>query len=189
MEILCTNYQRSLTILEQYAGQQMKCPLCASVFTAPALPPAAAEPPPPAAPVPPPPAPSPAAPPPPAPAAPPPAPPPPEPVPGEHAGRASLWISPRVTQYVPAAALFLVLVLTVVPWVGIYPGGVWMDSQNAWQAMVGSTSTDRDLEPQSWVHGKQRQDALPKPLAGKVGDPGFSVLTLFYLLALLGNLV
>jgi hypothetical protein len=37
MELLCPSCQRKLTIPEQYAGQQMKCPLCNNMFTAPAL--------------------------------------------------------------------------------------------------------------------------------------------------------
>jgi hypothetical protein len=207
MEILCPSCQRKLTILEQYAGQQMKCPLCAHVFDAPALPaapgvptfqppapapgPAPAPPtfglqPPAPAPAPPPPGPAgtvpvPGAPPPgaPAPQAPPP-PPPPEPVPTEHTGRFSIWVSPRYVQFAPLALLLLVLLLTLFPWDGFYPGGYGVDTQNAWQATFGSASTDKDLEEMSMVNTKRDKDAV---------DPGFNFLLLLYLLGLLVNLV
>jgi len=203
MEILCPNCQRKLTILEQYAGQMMKCPLCAGTFTAPALPPAPAEPTaaayavqaPPAAPLPetsatPPAVPG-SAPPGLAPSAPS-APGSPEPAPTEPTRRFSLWISPLVGQYLPVALLFLVFVLTFFPWVGIRSGGVWLDSQSAWQAMWGSTSTpDKDAEPLSWFNGKKDRQkvALPQPLAGAAEKPGFGVIALFYLLLLLFNLL
>jgi hypothetical protein len=183
MEILCPHCQKKLTIPDQYAGQVMKCPLCAGTFPAPALPPA---------PVPP------IIPPPPVVAAAPSeqaysatgAAPPMEPVPTDYTGRFSLWISPRITQYIPAVLLFLVFVLTFFPWVGIRPGGVWLDSQSAWQAAFGLTSTpDRDTEPQSWFKGKRRDKALPQPLAGQAEDPGFGVLTFFYLPLLMLNVL
>ena len=39
MNLLCPNCQKMLTVPEQYAGQLMKCPLCAGTFTVPGLPP------------------------------------------------------------------------------------------------------------------------------------------------------
>ena len=38
MNLLCPNCQKMLTVPEQYAGQLMKCPLCSTNFTVPALP-------------------------------------------------------------------------------------------------------------------------------------------------------
>jgi hypothetical protein len=200
MEILCLNCQRKLTIPEQYAGQQMKCPLCQGIFTAPSLPPTTAPDILPAAP----PAPSPAAAPPsPTPAAVPPAPaagpappapaPPPftpatlpqPPVPGEHTGRFSTWISPRYLQFVPLALLLLVFLLTFFPWVGVYMGGYGIDTQNAWQAAFASVSTSSDLEDMSWLkpreEGKGPKGAFTRPPGIEVG---VSVLTIFYLLGL-----
>ena len=55
MNLLCPNCQKPLTVAEQYAGQPMRCPLCAGTFTVPALPQTPPPPPPPS----PPPAPSP----------------------------------------------------------------------------------------------------------------------------------
>jgi hypothetical protein len=198
MEILCPNCQKKLTILEQYAGQMMKCPMCGGTFTAPALPPAEPaamagfEPPPP--PPPPfssvPPAPSGSAAP--GPASLPPSPPISEqPVPADYTGRFSISISPRVTQFIPAGLLFLVFVLTFFAWVGIRPGGVWLDSQTAWQVIFGGTSTpDRDAEPLSWFkeRGKQRVRALQLPMAGEAEPPGWGFLMLFYLPLLLLSL-
>jgi hypothetical protein len=198
MEILCPNCQKKLTILEQYAGQMLKCPLCGGTFTAPALPPAPAVPaaatygvqpasaPPqvvdksthPAITLPPgplPSVPSEAL--------------PEEPVFTEHTGRLSLSISPRIVQYVPAVLLFLVFVLTFFPWVQIRPGDVPVDSQSAWQAALGIISVDKEIEPQSWFIGKQRERALPSPLAGKAERPGFGALAFFYLLLLILNVV
>ena len=38
MNLLCPNCQKPLSVAEQYAGQPMRCPLCAGTFTVPALP-------------------------------------------------------------------------------------------------------------------------------------------------------
>ena len=38
MNLLCPNCQKPLSVPEQYAGQPMRCPLCAGTFTVPALP-------------------------------------------------------------------------------------------------------------------------------------------------------
>ncbi len=167
----------------------MNCPLCASTFTAPVLPGA---PPPPRQPAPAPPPPKSTAPPGGASSAPAPASgTPPAQVPTEHSGRFSLWISPRYTQFVPAAALFLILVLSFFPWAVISPGGVTLDSQSGFQAMVGSSSTgDRDLRDLSWVHGKQREAAVPSPMAGEANNLSFGMVTFLYLaLATLNLLV
>ena len=77
--------------------------------------------------------------------------PPPEPVPTEHTGRFSIWINPFYLQFVAVALLFLVFVLSFFTWVGFYPGGVWVDSQNGWQATFNSVSTDMDLKDVSLV--------------------------------------
>ena len=47
MNLLCPNCQKPLSVPEQYAGQPMRCPLCAGTFTVPALPQSSAPPPPP----------------------------------------------------------------------------------------------------------------------------------------------
>ena len=47
MNLLCPNCQKPLSVPDQYAGQPMRCPLCAGTFTVPALPQTSAPPPPP----------------------------------------------------------------------------------------------------------------------------------------------
>ena len=136
-----------LQVPEQYAGQQMRCPLCNNLFTVPGLPetPALAPPPPPPPPpvpppVPPPPQPAPYSlanePPPPPPLPPltfepekpagstapvPPLPrptPPPPPVVGDYTKLRSITISPQVVPWIGPIALFVLFLLTFFPWVG-----------------------------------------------------------------------
>src|SRR6266508_2942482 len=114
MNLLCPSCQKMLQVPEQYAGQQMRCPLCNSTFTVPPLPDA-----PNLAPSPPPPAPAPGAaevypladdhtqPPPPSTAPPPlpsptraPAPPSPPPPVGDYTKLRSIVISPRVVPWI-----------------------------------------------------------------------------------------
>jgi hypothetical protein len=186
MNILCPNCQKPLTVPEQFAGQLMRCPMCAGTFTVPGLP---AAPPPPAgpdtipfhpseAPPPPPPAPPPPAPPEPAkkdesilelPSAPTPAPSPPPP--GDYTRTYSMWVSPKVLQFVAPAAMLLIFILTFFPWVGLYPGGIMAVRQSAWGAAFGSYTADDDIGPR-W--GKE----------GEPDEPGVSVMMIFYVLLL-----
>jgi len=85
------------------------------------------------------------------------------------------------------AALFLIFVLSFFPWVGYYPGGVWVDSQNAWQAVFNSVSSDKESKMSLTdrpVPKDDKTDSAPGPL-----NPGFGVLLLFYLLTWLANFV
>lgn len=182
MELNCPSCQQRLSIPDQYAGQMMKCPMCANTFTAPgaqsqaaqtAAPPLA--PPPPSAPS------SRRTPAP----APPPAPPqqeavwgppeefldvPPETTaPAEYRHRLSLWLSGRVLQWVPPAALFVILVFTIFPWVTTTGGIV---SQNAWQAAFASYSVDEDFK-NGWPFRNEKAE-----------EPGVKVLLLLYVLLL-----
>jgi hypothetical protein len=165
MNLLCPNCQKMLTVPEQYAGQLMKCPLCAGTFTVPALPSA------------------PAAPPPPVPDVHTHQPEPPsltEPVdvmPEPHDGGAelpagyrktcTLTFSPKWLMWIPLGAVVLIFILQFLPWVGVYPGGVAAIYQGAWGAAFGSVTVDEDL-------GKGA------PL--KEEDVGVSILAIFYIL-------
>jgi hypothetical protein len=163
MNLLCPNCQKMLTVPEQYAGQLMKCPLCAGTFTVPALPSAPAAPP--------------------VPDVHPQQPEPPhltEPmdvVPEPHDGGAALpagyrktctlTFNPKWLIWIPLAAVVLIFILQFLPWVGVYPGGIATFYQGAWGAAFGSVTVDEDV-------GKGA------PL--KEDDVGVSVLTIFYIL-------
>lgn len=212
MNLLCPNCQKMLTVPEEYAGQLMKCPLCNGTFTVPALPTSAAAPAPVPAGLPPGPAPAEPdvyglhhepEPPPPEPFRPdgvtataPPlpstattrTPPPPEApstsaAPPEGYTRApTVWLSPKVLQWVPSAALVLVFVFQFLPWVGLYPGGVPGVTQSAWGAAFGACTQDHDLDTvlPSMEKGEKPEDN---------SIPGASALTIFYLLLFFPSLV
>ncbi len=172
-----------LTVPEQYAGQLMKCPLCAGTFTVPALPPppSLAEP----APPPPPPAPpvshpdtyavkqelvTPPAPPPSAPSVSPPAPstsavtsspPPPSKPPVGYTRTRSVWISPRVLQWVPAVCVVLIFLLQWFTWVGVFPGGVAAYRQGAWSAAFGTGEANLNVETIARVDPKGVDVSVP----------------------------
>jgi hypothetical protein len=154
MELLCPSCQQRLTIPDQYAGQLMKCPLCANMFTAPALqsmpaaPIDAPKPPPPppgapssrimegVAPFPLPPSDSPA----PQPAA--------EsavtaepafaatPLPSDSQRTWTIWFSPRVVPWIAPICMALLFILTFLPW--------WVSERgssfNAWSLSFGDHS-------------------------------------------------
>jgi len=80
-----------------------------------------------------------------------------------------LWFSPRVLPWIAPVCLLVVFVLLFFNWVGLYPGGVPAVTQNAWQiAFGGGITEDGDLKKEV------PQDEKDKP--------GWSVLTLFYVL-------
>jgi hypothetical protein len=200
MDFICPNCTKMISVPDQYAGQTMKCPLCQQAFQSPSLPssaPVAAAPlstapepheeevyrfsPEPNPPAPtaftPPPAPSPAPhvePPRPQPKMSAPSPPSPPPSTAGYARKFSIQLNPQVLPWIPAGALFLVFVLTFFTWVGMYPGGVGVVTQNAWQAMFGSVSADPIYESDL--------NRFDKALDG----PSFSFLTFFYLITFLG---
>lgn len=55
-------------------------------------------------------------------------------------------ISPCVVAWIPAVSLSLILVLTLVPWVGVYPGGHPVYTQSAWRAITGRPTQSFQLE-------------------------------------------
>ncbi len=188
MNLLCPNCQKMLTVPEQYAGQLMKCPLCAGTFTVPGLPPATSAAAPPPAP---PPSTYPLQPEAPAPAAPPltstastaPAPssagtPPPPPPPGGPM-TFSLWFKPEIIQWIAPAAAFLILVFTLAfPWVGVYPGGVPAAWQYPYQIVYGGYTADPDMVD---VFHFPTRDELDKDKNLSVKEPGFGFLMLLYI--------
>lgn len=135
MDIQCPSCQRKLSIGDQYAGQLVKCPACAGVFSAPSLAPPLAPPVPPPAPPPPPPASPPGTIPfsgdavrPPAPPSAPPSPPPPPPpaifeeepepaAPGSFSKTYTVELCPDVLRWVAPAAVSLIFLLSFFPWI------------------------------------------------------------------------
>jgi len=107
----------------------------------------------------------------------------PEPVAGDYRHRVNVWLSPRVLPWIAVGALVIVFILMFFPWVGYYPGGVGVATQNAWQAAFGSCSFDPDLEkmpPLSISNEKGKEDRI---------QPGASVLLIFFVLIFLLALV
>jgi hypothetical protein len=54
----------------------------------------------------------------------------------------SIPLDPRVIRWIPAGALFLAFVLTLLPWNGLFPGGHPAYTQSAWGGLTGSLSYD-----------------------------------------------
>jgi len=164
MRLLCPNCNKSITVPDADAGKTTQCPECGHSFQAPELfstmPPPASPPAPEPAPT----HPEPITPvyptrpttpmPPPSTEPGVPAPPSAQPAPAEpSAGGAptlpdgtrfySVRIAPQWIRWVPAVCLSLALLLTLFKWVGAFPAGYTVYSQNAWQALFATFSSDR----------------------------------------------
>jgi hypothetical protein len=74
-----------------------------------------------------------------------PAAPPPPPIPYGYTQSRGITISPTVLAWIPAVCLTVIFFLTFFPWVGSYVGSTAVYSQNAWQEMAGSQSSDQAL--------------------------------------------
>jgi hypothetical protein len=68
------------------------------------------------------------------------------PAPAEYTRRLSAHFNPLVLQTLAAVAVLGVFVLSFFPWVGLYPGGVPLATQTAWQAAFGSETVDKELK-------------------------------------------
>jgi hypothetical protein len=196
MNLLCPNCQKMLTVPEQYAGQLMKCPLCAGTFTVPGLPSSTPAAPPPSSPTYPvqsetPPSPVTGSPP----ASGAPAPSstapasavtgtPPAPSPPGGPITFSIWFKPEVVQWIAPGALILVFILMLfVPWVGVYVGGQPVAWQYAWGIPFGFVSDDRDLQKHPLLREQFHltdQKELAEGSEPKDNRPGFDFLMLFY---------
>jgi hypothetical protein len=145
MNLVCPNCQKKLSVADQNAGQVMNCPLCSQPFSVPALPDPALAAAGSALPS----------------SAPiqagsespdrvrtvPPLPQqnsketaPPPPIGYEQT--MTIWISPRVVRWIAPVALLLVLILMFFPWTGVFPGGIAVYTQNAFQMIWGGFSVD-----------------------------------------------
>lgn len=139
LKLLCPHCYKSVTVPESAAGTDAPCPDCGQSFPVPAkynptvgpapMPP----PPPPPAPVP-------------LPAPPPVVPTAPLPTAPGYTHSRGITISPCVVGWIPAAALAGILLLTLLPWVGVYPGGHPVYTQGAWRAITGWPKRSIQLE-------------------------------------------
>lgn len=57
-----------------------------------------------------------------------------------------ITLAPGIIDWIPVSALTLILILTVFPWVGSYPGGTKVYSQYPWQAIFGNFERNIALE-------------------------------------------
>jgi len=195
MKLICPNCQKELTVPDQYAGQVMKCPLCAGNFTAPTLPqaPSAPEPGPSAAPpntyglapepITPVTAPSPAPAPPrkrelaPTPA--PTTPAPQTPVSTDYQRRRSFTINARILPWIAVVCLGLVFFLQFFPWIGFYaaPGGDAIATQNAWGMAFGNSANP------------EYKDVFEKGFSGNFLMGFYALLFVILLLLAIGALI
>ena len=147
MRLLCPYCQKAITVADSEAGKAVNCPECNQQFAAPQLftPSPSVEPPvektsfpvPPAVPETYTPEPKLDAPPPRLPDLP-----SPDREMSGFAKMVSIPIEPQVVRFIPAAALFVIFVLTFFSWNGLFPGGHSAFTQNAWYGAVASMSRD-----------------------------------------------
>src|SRR5262249_31837304 len=86
----------------------------------------------------------------------------------------TLSINPLILPWIAPGAFVLISFLTFFNWVGMYPGGYGVYTQNAWQAAFGSYSSNAVWETKVLGRDKTGDDA-----------PGFGFLPFFYLLLFL----
>lgn len=182
MNLMCPNCQKMLTVPEQYAGQLMKCPLCAGNFTVPGLPASAPPPGPSSYPV----RPEPAAP---SPRAP--EPPVVEPIapkqpagtasPGGYARTMALTLNPQILPWIAPVCLVGVMVLMFFPWVGYFPGGYGVVTQNGWNSAFGYAPAEPVYVRKVL---KLESDELPEK-----ARPAMDVLLLFFVILFLLALI
>jgi hypothetical protein len=169
-----------LQVPEQYAGQLMKCPLCAGTFTVPALPTPPPAPPPPPAQVP---APdlggfgdlpgtapasqknlgSPAAPP-----------------PTGYVHQRSFTVSPRVIPWVAPLAMLIIFVGLFFNWLGMYPGGIGVVTQNGWNVAFGGYSEEGKNIWNKYYVEKEKEDLRIPPK--ELGSGLFLIFAILFLL-------
>jgi hypothetical protein len=116
--------------------------------------------------------------------------------PEDYSKSLTMWFSPRVLQWVPPAAMFLIFICTLFPWVGLYPGGVSDITQTPWGAAIGGYTEDQDLRTVKGAKGfkmateKELDENKDKAEKQKIKDhrPGWDILILFYLLLFIPSL-
>jgi hypothetical protein len=100
------------------------------------------------------------------------------PVPGEYQHRYSVRLSPKVMPWVAVAALVLIFFLWFFNWLGWYPGGNGVLTQNGWQAAFGGFSTNVVWEKMTKFDSKDEKET-----------PGASGLVIVALLLFIPTLI
>jgi hypothetical protein len=108
-----------------------------------------------------------------------PPPPPPLPPPAGYGRKFSLQLNSIVLAWIPAASLFLIFILTFFTWVGSFPGGVGVYTQNAWQVFYGGSYIDPVYKKDVF------EDQFRNPFDEKQDTPSFSFLAFCYLFTLI----
>lgn len=167
MQLICLNCQKPMSVPDDFAGSEVKCPSCQQSFAAPSRynpavlaapaeqepklppePPKLSTDPAPTAPVPPPGY------------VPPPPPTATQPLPATPPGytkTCGFTISPSLVGWLPVLCLVGVLVMTMFTWVGMYFAGQPVLSQGAWRSMTGYVHQNKDLlllvpaEKKDWI--------------------------------------
>jgi hypothetical protein len=99
---------------------------------------------------------------------------PPPTTPGEYRHAIPLLrFNPRYLQWIVVGALLVEFVLFFFPWVGLYPGGVGIATQTAWQAAFNGYSLDKDMGSTSSIPGTKKDKG-----------PGINLLLIFYVILL-----
>lgn len=71
----------------------------------------------------------------------------------------SLPLNIDIIRWIPAAAFFLIFILSLFSWVGMYPGGYSAYTQNAWQCLFAGLSEDKVAEDEMKM-AQDLRDAL-----------------------------
>ena len=57
-----------------------------------------------------------------------------------------ITLSPKVLEWIPVGCFTLIVLMTIFPWIGSYPGGTRVYSQYPWQAIFGNFERNTALE-------------------------------------------
>jgi hypothetical protein len=99
------------------------------------------------------------------------------PLPAGYTHSLGFAISPVVVAWIPSVGLTLILLLTLMPWVGVFPGGHAVYTQGAWRALTGWPQ--RDIQVEEW-----KLSDLPPPSVYERTHSDWLIM-LPYLMALL----
>lgn len=110
--------------------------------------------------------------------------------PGDYTKTVRVMANERILQWVPPAAMVLIFILQLFPWVGVYSGRAAALRMDAWDVAIGRAEPELDLQDRLGILAAEQPAAEkkdePKPVTIRVG---ISPLMLFYLLFFLVTFV